>query len=934
MAERILDKLGALPPMLDPSDFEALKRYAEGLPNRRSGPTRMEQGVMDAARDRVNARARAVSTAAIAPIAAPYVIGAKGVTEAVDAIKRMGSGVRPDEMDPADAVNAATTLAGLVTGTSFAAKRPSGSIGMGGMPKKGAKYTPPELPNGIMPKFNGKPFDDMNPEQVHDLALLMNGLDIAKAKKHIEWLLNDGFSSQDEKKLLKSVLKDYSEIQGNDKYTGEMALIYSPKTIKLEYQPPGGASAFEIQNPHEIFKAASEGVPTKSMLIEDPEGMMWPPGEKDWAIGKEDSVGWLDNELAAKKFMDDQGLKSDEEWDKILKGGWEEAPEPKPPATDDPFLKKLEDMYGPGDQVVEDYKKLGPEGFKKEWQAISDYVEQAYDIKLPTGTGKPGVPDWIAAKMDDPILKEMVQDFGHTSPHVHSYAKDPEKFKQSFPDSYQYYKDYVDQQKASTKVAETDPALGAMMSYDSTMPQSMIDVYKEQGWEKFKKAFPATAHNVEKHAANVGIDMSKAAKPQAASDPFYDALVKKYGKNDPFVEIYEKDGAEFFKKNFVSTANTIQKSLDNAKGAPAASGDPIVQWLKDNAYDDQTIKDYQNWGPEAFQNGYPNTYKKALEGTKALPDTYAKAPEATYVDQAPTLGWTPTGPAGEFSSKLPPDFSFFVDGTTVGKNHPDHEYWSKMLFEHGEDGLKQAGAVPVFNGDVITNVGKIVQKSKDGVPSYKLYIKTDSGTYGGVKPEPPPPDPYAHFSPEEAWPNRYTDLPLDDASRLARAQEMGFNTDKVLYHGMPKMQTKRWDGLGLKNPETKNETGLFLTDRPDISNRYAGSMELGENSLPLHVRSDKTKVIDKKGASYSSDWMIDEISKAWKEGHDLLEIRNMHDLGGNQTQWVVRNPAQLRSKFAVFDPKYKDSHNLLRSVAPMMLASPFVYNALAGEEEK
>jgi hypothetical protein len=265
---------------------------------------------------------------------------------------------------------------------------------------------------------------------------------------------------------------------------------------------------------------------------------------------------------------------------------------------------------------------------------------------------------------------------------------------------------------------------------------------------------------------------------------------------------------------------------------------------------------------------------------------------------------------------LPPNSSFF---DSKGKVVPQEALASWFANPVGEPPFSSAmvGKAPVVNLD------KFLKKAKDGVPAYKLYLTTADGTqHGGVKPKAA--DPNALIDPEEFNPAAFTTLPLDLKSRMERAKAMGFDINQVLYHGMPKYQTKRWDGLGFNASETKNETGLFTTLEPHIAAKYASGAQMGENMLKMYGRTDKPKIVDWKGKNYAEPPMISEIADAWAGGHDFLRIKNMYDMGGLQDQLIYRNPNQLRSIFAVFDPKYKDSKNLLRAGIPAALASPFV----------
>ena len=174
---------------------------------------------------------------------------------------------------------------------------------------------------------------------------------------------------------------------------------------------------------------------------------------------------------------------------------------------------------------------------------------------------------------------------------------------------------------------------------------------------------------------------------------------------------------------------------------------------------------------------------------------------------------------------------------------------------------------------------------------------------------------------EEIMPAQFTSLPMDDAARMARAQAMGFDTGRVLYRGIQGMDAYSLDpetGLGFKSPAGKaHERAIFLADKPDISNKYVNSGMPGPMSFPLDGRAENPLIVDWNKATghqgYAQAPMKEIIDNAWAAGHDMIELQNMYDLGGHQTQYLYKDPEQLRSIYAVFDPEYKHSNNLLRA---------------------
>jgi hypothetical protein len=73
-------------------------------------------------------------------------------------------------------------------------------------------------------------------------------------------------------------------------------------------------------------------------------------------------------------------------------------------------------------------------------------------------------------------------------------------------------------------------------------------------------------------------------------------------------------------------------------------------------------------------------------------------------------------------------------------------------------------------------------------------------------------------------------LPMDQGARMARAKEMGFDTETVLYHGTG-------DDIGAfrKSDDGTRGQGVYLTPSPDVADGYA-SVKDSASILPLHVR--------------------------------------------------------------------------------------------------
>jgi hypothetical protein len=202
------------------------------------------------------------------------------------------------------------------------------------------------------------------------------------------------------------------------------------------------------------------------------------------------------------------------------------------------------------------------------------------------------------------------------------------------------------------------------------------------------------------------------------------------------------------------------------------------------------------------------------------------------------------------------------------------------------------------------------------------------------------------------------DLPMDTASRMKRAEEMGFGADA--YHGTNVDVTEFDDAF--KGRATKARSakkahwftddaptaagyGDFAKDREvtdlldearrhERGNRWdkvhelevqaekldQGPQERGQNVIPIKLRGNLFE-FDADGARYNDiSAQIEEVlDKAKADGLDGVKFKNLVDqadysLHNPATHYAIFDPKNIRSRFAKFDPAKKDSANLLASV--------------------
>lgn len=183
-------------------------------------------------------------------------------------------------------------------------------------------------------------------------------------------------------------------------------------------------------------------------------------------------------------------------------------------------------------------------------------------------------------------------------------------------------------------------------------------------------------------------------------------------------------------------------------------------------------------------------------------------------------------------------------------------------------------------------------------------------------------------------------LPMDEASRMARATEQGYTID-AFKGGQPydwnTMPATNWKGEVIK--ETKNRvpqeiTSInspnadyagFFSNNPEVANRFAAPFEHGA-VWPAKLKFKNPLVIDAKG-QHAAAFQFDSIAIergtqdlmqkfkgafAKDSQHDGVILKNTKDEGD---VYIPRNPDQIRSRFAKFDPASIGSGELLGGLA-------------------
>jgi hypothetical protein len=174
-------------------------------------------------------------------------------------------------------------------------------------------------------------------------------------------------------------------------------------------------------------------------------------------------------------------------------------------------------------------------------------------------------------------------------------------------------------------------------------------------------------------------------------------------------------------------------------------------------------------------------------------------------------------------------------------------------------------------------------------------------------------------------------LDMSQEARMERARAIGFDISRVLYHGTGKAFSEF-------NPPafaSGRKRQIYLTDKPEIADIYANSANYGLRNggapmmYPVFAKAKKPLIVSDKGPDGSSGWVADNLASALgvempkpgqygtlyeeakRQGYDQIQIREMLDIGGPQTQFIPLDPSNIRSIFAAFDPDEAASADLL-----------------------
>jgi len=174
-------------------------------------------------------------------------------------------------------------------------------------------------------------------------------------------------------------------------------------------------------------------------------------------------------------------------------------------------------------------------------------------------------------------------------------------------------------------------------------------------------------------------------------------------------------------------------------------------------------------------------------------------------------------------------------------------------------------------------------------------------------------------------------LPKDNTPEM-RAEAMGFDISTIRYHGSDKDISAFDPAKFGKNDQGWYGRGVTTDTDPEIASGYANynEAENGQAVYPLLTRGKYMDWPEGQQPFASAKDSIQGTKDIQGLGYQGTRMTNDRDLYGNTpqigTEQVTFNPANVRSRFAAFDPMRRNEGDILAGVLPLGL--------LADEEQR
>jgi len=168
-----------------------------------------------------------------------------------------------------------------------------------------------------------------------------------------------------------------------------------------------------------------------------------------------------------------------------------------------------------------------------------------------------------------------------------------------------------------------------------------------------------------------------------------------------------------------------------------------------------------------------------------------------------------------------------------------------------------------------------------------------------------------------------TPLPMDEASRMARAEEAGFDTGVPLYHGTGGDFQAFDAGRFQQHDFGTGGAGVYSSGDPGLAGAYSDlvTRPSGDNANILPIVTRRTDAYDTGGYRNINSY---EGSRAYSQKMQDLGVDNVFyrdNVTGEIIENTTFNPRNIRARFARFDPEFRHLRNLSAGVGGLGLLS-------------
>lgn len=183
------------------------------------------------------------------------------------------------------------------------------------------------------------------------------------------------------------------------------------------------------------------------------------------------------------------------------------------------------------------------------------------------------------------------------------------------------------------------------------------------------------------------------------------------------------------------------------------------------------------------------------------------------------------------------------------------------------------------------------------------------------------------------------DLPMDEASRMARAAEMGFTTGRDRQdvmrelRGLDNPQLVHYtnqDFSAFRIPERQNRQAIWATPDPSVNlatkDNFQDFSDEGVVGIPVMGR------MTKRVSPYEFRMAGDPMTPGFPRNVTLEDVEKAKSVGADYAEagleYAIFDPRNIRSRFARFDPRLAHLRNLSAGVGGIS-----AYNAMTAEEK-